>query len=182
MTVLKRKPDFPLVPFYDYLPALPRTHDELSADLAAFLTCPGKAFNHGRLTWRNIAFPGANCRPDVFSICATLIKDRWAPVTFEVKATRKDYLDDINKGKWKAYRAFSSRVVFACHEGVINIGDLPPGTGLIVRTPMGWHWIRQGRQRKSWEITDRQWMNLCLKGRDASPRELRDVVYGRAAQ
>lgn len=148
-------------------------HDQLAHDLAMRLSTPPRGTARGRLTWENIEFPDTErSRPDVFSIFASLDRKRWQPITFEVKATRADLLSDLRVGKWQRYWSFSSRIVFAVPKGICQPTDVPSEAGLIIRDINGWSWVRRGRNNKEWTLSERQWMNLCLKTRNPSPLDI----------
>ncbi len=151
-------------------PSIPSGHDPLAHDLALWLSCPRRN-SPGFVTWENIEFPDTGGRPDVYAITATLNPKRWSPVTYEVKVSVGDFHSDVNAGKWGKYQQFSAYVVFAVSERLAPQIDIPEGCGLIVRTANGWVWNKRGRRNGGWKLTERQWMNLCLKGRNPSPYE-----------
>ncbi len=152
------------------------THDELARDLAMFLSNPsGRSV--GYLTWENIEIGpdrpniGETGRPDVYAIGATLSKKNWRPTTYEVKVSVADFQADIRQGKWRKYRPYSAYIVFAVERGLLSSLAIPDECGLIVRDEQGWHRKKRGRRNDDWTLTERQWMNLCLKGRNPSPWE-----------
>lgn len=145
------------------------THGSLAHDLASDLSAATR--QTGWLTWENIEIPDCYCRPDVFAVNATLNTKKWNPTTYEVKCSRADFLADIRSGKWRKYIPFSAFIVYATIPGVIGDDELPDGCGLIVRTDDCWERRRRGRKNRNWKLTERQWMNLCLKARNPSPYE-----------
>lgn len=148
-------------------------HNALAHDLAMFLSTPPRGTARGRLTWENIEFPDcARCRPDVYSLVATLTENKWCPVTYEVKASRADFMCEMRSEKWRIYRRFSAYIFLACPEGMVRPEELPKEMGLIVRRDDTWRPIRKGRRNPEWSLSRRQWMNLCLKGRNPSPFEI----------
>lgn len=157
--------------FLDPIPV--KKHDSLAHDLAIWLSTPPRGAVRGRLTWENIEFPDAErCRPDVYSLVATLTPKKWCPITFEVKANRADFMAEMRSSKWESYRPFSAYIFLACVDGLVRVDELPPEMGLIVQRPDGWLIVRRGRRNPNWHITERQWMNLALKGRNPSPFEI----------
>jgi len=168
-------------------PVVPTTHDGLAADLAAWLRC-SRTEGPVRITWENIEFPdmgryqrvnALGIRPDVFSIVATLTESKWAPTIHEVKISRSDFLADVRKGKWEGHKKIAKYIWFACPEGLIDVAELPAGTGLIVRDRYNWHVVKRPTRNPKWRITNRQWMNLCMKAQRPGPygREGKDP-YG----
>ncbi|KKN17974.1 hypothetical protein LCGC14_0960320 [marine sediment metagenome] len=150
------------------------THDQLAATLATSLRRPG--YSKGFITWENIEFPdmydlpskfgapfGTPCRPDIFAIQATLTEKNWRPVIYEIKVSRGDFHRDVRADKWKNYFRIAAYVRFACPAGLIGEIDLPPGAGLIVFENGKWLQAKRGRMNREWKLTQRQWMNLCLK-------------------
>ena len=156
-------------------------HDDLAHDLALWLSSPAHQ-STGFLTWENIEFSTpdpkfgfivSQCRPDVFAIYSTLQKAKWNPTTYEIKTSVADFQSDVRSKKWQKYLPFSAYVVFAVPELIADKIEVPPECGLIVRRDLSWHKVKRGRKNKNWELTERQWMNLCLKRRNPSPWEIR---------
>lgn len=151
----------------------PRDHDLLAHDLALWLSTPPRGTVRGRLTWENIEFPDAErCRPDVYSLVATLTPKKWCPITFEVKANRADFMAEMRSSKWECYRPFSAYIFLACRDGLVSVSELPKEMGLITKQGDTWGVVRRGRRNPNWTLTERQWMNLALKGRNPSPFEI----------
>ncbi len=156
----------------------PKKHDRLAHDLAMWLASPAQ-HSLGSLTWENFEMPSptpgdwGSCRPDVFAIKATLNPKKWNPITYEVKTSVADFQSDIRSGKWKKYQPFSAYIVFAIPMHLTGKIELPPGCGLIVRYSNYWSREVRGKRNKDWTLTDRQWMNLCLKARNPSPWEFK---------
>lgn len=153
-------------------PVVPAGHNALAHDLAMWLSTPPRGTTRGRLTWENIAFPGYNVRPDVFSLVATLTRNKWCPVTYETKVSRADFTTELRTGKWRCYLPFSAYVYVACPEGLISPTELPIELGLMIRRPATWVIVKKGKRNGAWKLDDRDWMNLCLKGRNPSPLEI----------
>lgn len=158
--------------FLDPIPI--RDHDSLAHDLAIWLSTPPRGSSvRGRLTWENIEFPDAErCRPDVYSIMATLTPKKWCPITFEVKANRADFMAEMRSSKWECYRPFSAYIFLACRENLVQPSEVPKEMGLIIKKGDGWTVIRRGQRNPNWCLSERQWMNLALKGRNPSPFEI----------
>lgn len=150
-----------------------KDHDALAHNLALWLSTPPRGSVRGRLTWENIEFPDAErCRPDVYSVIATLTPNKWCPITFEVKANRADFMAEMRSSKWECYRPFSAYIFLACRDGLVSIDELPKEMGLITKQGDVWGVVRRGRRNPNWRLTERQWMNLALKGRNPSPFEI----------
>lgn len=151
----------------------PTSHDELAHDLALWLSVPAsRSGARGRLTWENIQFPDERCRPDVFSLVATINPKRICPVTYEVKISRADLMADLRSGKWRKYLPFSAYVVIAMPYALVDEKEIPPELGIISRFDTNWGVVRKGKRNDSWKFSDRHWLNLTLKGRNPSPYEI----------
>lgn len=150
------------------------THDELATSLATHLR--GRMGDY-RLTWENLGFsdwskPGesVNCRPDVFSIRATLDVTKCQPWTHEVKVSRSDFLGDLRAEKWRKYTEFSCRVFYAAPVGIIDPLELPAGPGLWEYDPKRehgeyygyWRLVKQAKHCKGWALPPRHLMKLIL--------------------
>ena len=158
-------------------------HDELAHALALDLSAPHK--NPGFITWENIEFPCSMqetskglipawaCRPDVFAVQATHITSKWKPVTYEVKVSRADLLADLRSEKWRRYLRFSAYVRIAMPGWLVNPSELPDELGLIAFGGRAWKTVKRGRLNKGWELTPRDWHNLCLRARNPTPWERR---------
>ena len=159
-------------------------HDDLAHALALELSAPWK--NPGFITWENIEFPcGVQetakgltpawfCRPDVYAIQATHTEGGWKPATFEVKVTRSDLLADLRAEKWRRYLRFSAHVHIVCPDGIAVASDMPDGLGLRVLYRDGsWKQVKRPKMNRAWELTPRDWHNLCLKARNPTPWERR---------
>lgn len=157
---------------------IPDKHDDLAHDLAMWLASPAQ-HSLGCLTWENFEVPNVGhnnsfgCRPDVFAIKATLNPKKWNPITYEVKTSVADFQSDARSEKWKKYQPFSAYVVFAIPMGIMDKVEPPPGCGLIIRFKNHWSRTVRGSRNKEWTLTNRQWMNLCLKARNPSPHEFK---------
>lgn len=161
----------------------PTTHDGLAHDLALWLSTPARrGESRGRLTWENIQFPDERVRPDVFSILTTLNPKRICPITYEVKINRGDFLAELRTGKWRSYLPFSAYVFLAMPYGLADEIEIPKELGILYRFDLGWHLVRRGKHNRTWRFTERHWLNLSLKGRNASPFEIYAARHGKLHQ
>ncbi len=164
------------------------THDELANDLAIFFS------QRGKMVWAEPSFWHSLSRqhgsglsdesiPDVFAITNSPTPGRWDPLACDVKRTRPDFLQDAKKGKWKKYLPYSARVAYAVPEGLVKAHEIPEGAGLIIRVEKGfgrkkdqpgWKWIIEPPPT-SYELTERDWMNLCRIGRMLYTSEIEEV-------
>lgn len=147
-------------------------HHALAHDLAVWLSTPARGTVRGRLTWENVEFPDHRVRPDVYSLVATLAPKKVCPATYEVKVSRADFTTEIRSGKWRTYLPFSAYIFVACLEGLVVETELPPELGLIVRRAETWIVLQKGKRNPNWMLSERLWLNLCLKGRNPSPYEI----------
>lgn len=132
-------------------------HDELAHDLAVHLT------NGARMVWEDMQLgPVGSPRPDVYVIEKSY--SRFAPVAYEVKISRSDYLADVTAGKWQSYLAYACSVVFATPAGLITPSELPPGTGLILRHGEVWRTARRPVPQAVANLPRDAWLKLLLDG------------------
>lgn len=111
-------------------------HDELAADLAAYLTSPE------RMVWTDMQLgPSGSPRPDVYTLEKSYSKP--LPTAFEVKISRSDLRSDTTSGKWQSYLKFAGSVTFAVPDGLCTVADIPDGCGLIVRKDAVWRYARR---------------------------------------
>lgn len=164
-------------------------HDDLAADLARYFATKKPPW----LTWQNSQFSAPDCidldnirwaleherrglgragrmvrgwvtcRPDVFAVRATTLVKHLSPTVFEVKVTRADFQSDVRSGKWRAYRRFCERLVFATPAGLVDKREVPEGCGLIERGARGWRMRQQPEVSKDFQPTDRFWLNLLMR-------------------
>ena len=158
---------------------IPHDHDGLAHDLAMWLSSP---YGKQCVTWENIEFPieatrPFGCRPDVFAMKSTLTAKNWNPTTFEVKISVADFQSDIRTGKWRKYLAFSAYVFFAIPAKLLaHRFEIPKECGLAIRHGDGWEIFSRGKRNKDWKLTERQWMNLCIKARNPTPFEIQKEI------
>ncbi len=73
---------------------------------------------------------------DVVQIRASFSKFK---LTFyEIKTSRQDFLQDINKGKYRKYLPFCNDLYFATEKDLVQPHEVPNDVGLIVKTSKGW--------------------------------------------
>ena len=110
-------------------------HDELLNDLAEHLARPE------RMLWRDLQLgPSGSPRPDVFTLRKSYKKPD--PRAYEIKVSVSDFRADVTSGKWQSYLRAASGVTFCVPKGLITKADLPPSTGLMVRSEDGWRTVK----------------------------------------
>lgn len=67
---------------------------------------------------------------------------------YEVKVSRSDFGNDVNKGKYRLYFDYCSQLYFAAPSGIIHKEEVPEGCGLIVRGDNGWHSVKSAPRRE----------------------------------
>ncbi len=111
-------------------------HDDLAADLAAYLSGPDL------MVWTDMQLgPSGSPRPDVYTIRKSYSKPN--PLAFEVKISRSDLRSDTTSGKWQRYLKYAQGVVFAVPDGLCTVADIPETCGLIVRKAEVWRFARR---------------------------------------
>lgn len=120
-----------------------------------------------RLVWENIEFkvgPSAYARPDVFSVMATHVEKRLAPMVHEVKISRADFLADVaNQKKRDGYAKIAQCVYYAMSDGLAEPNEVPDGCGLLVLCDNGSWVVRKRAKRNAVTLTAWHYMNLVLK-------------------
>lgn len=143
------------------------THDELVADLAAWLDADGFVCGEcrfGRAWYENAPIP------DVLKIRKSYT--RWDVQIYECKARRDDFLGELRNGKWRTYLPMSSRLYFATpyHTVVKDETEIPEGVGWIIRGPQGWK-VKQVPKIREFKPEPEQMLALLMNYDD----RLRDV-------
>ncbi len=127
------------------LRADPANHDHLQARLARHIAGQNK-----RAAWQEISF--SDCRADVFSV--DISRGRFTdPHIHEVKATRSDFLSDINTGKWRKYLAHSAQFNFATAAGICARDEIPDEAGWLEYDAGVWR-RRKRCQKRDVEVGD----------------------------
>lgn len=120
--------------------AMRKSHEDLQADLAAFLEA------QGLIVAPRFQLPHAGQQIDVLSI------SRYSYAkpdvrAYEIKVSRSDFLADVGAAKWTGYTRYANRVLFAAESGLLKEADIPAEAGLIVRGPKGWVVVKTGQYR-----------------------------------
>lgn len=118
-----------------------RLHAELQLSLARFLA------DAGYLTFTEVQINrhggGGGLRADVVAL-----KPSYASLDvriYECKATRQDLNRGLNRDpKWRLYREYAHRVIFAMPAGLAKTEEIPSECGIATRGPNGWHHVRPG--------------------------------------
>lgn len=110
-------------------------HADLQADLARSLR------DAGWLTFTEIEVPGTGGRVDVAAVKPHAYARRELRA-YEVKASRRDLVRDLDAQKFRSYLAVFHRLYFAAPSGLVRLDELPKDVGLIVKTANGWQHVR----------------------------------------
>lgn len=128
----------------------------------------------GLYTWENVEFCNPDwtqprtwgvVRPDVFA-CFPYMKARnAAPVIYEVKVSRADFLADLAKPeKRAAYAVLAEAVYYCCPEGLIDKAEVPDGFGLLVENEPGrFTLVKRARRTKDFVLHADTAMTLMVK-------------------
>ena len=117
------------------------THRELCFDLAEakatrFIEVPlGSKY----LSWGSVS------QADVITVKPSY--NRFNLDIYEVKVTRRDFLQEIKKKKYEASLPHCNRFYFATLSGIAKKEEIPDGLGLIVRGEKGWTTIKSAKKR-----------------------------------
>lgn len=133
-------------------------HDELLGDLAGHLRA-----TRDRMVWEDMQMgPSGSKRPDIYTVPKSYTQFR--PISYEIKISVADFRRDVTAGKWHAYLAFSSGVIFATPAGMISKDDIPPGCGLMVRGDAGWRTVKAPTLKAIETLPRDAWIKLIIDG------------------
>lgn len=134
------------------------THDGLQADLAKHLSA-----TRDRVVWEDMQLgPVGSPRPDVYTVPKSYAQFR--PLAYEIKISVADFRRDVTSGKWQKYLEFASGVTFAVPSGLIGKGDIPLGTGLMVRGEEGWKTVKAPTLKHVDTLPRAVWLKLIIDG------------------
>jgi len=90
---------------------------------------------------------------------------------YEVKATRRDFMQDVGKGKYRQYFNICHRFYFACPVGVLKKEEIPEGAGLTVynKDKKSWSIVKASRR---WEgnLDQIDWMSIMFALKESQTR------------
>lgn len=102
--------------------------------------------------------------PDVLSLNATYDEKRLAPVIDEIKISRADFLNDVNKPEKRAGYALIAEVVnYVVPAGLVDPREVPPECGLIEEVAPGQFSIVYKPKKRTVVLNTHTLMNLVLK-------------------
>lgn len=137
----------------------------------------------GRMVWGDIELKGTPpapptytssypysrfCRADVFSMVVTYNSARLCPIIHEIKASRADFLTDVqNPQKRAAYLSVADYLVYVCEKDLIKKDEIPKGCGLlyhVTKDDGGVEWVPvlRGRKHKR-TLNDENLLRLMFK-------------------
>lgn len=99
---------------------------------------------------------------------------------YECKASREDFMRDIDTEKWRRYQDVFPRVYFAVPSGLVAKAEVPGDAGLIVRGENGWSVVKAARQHAPPKLSVDSVLALLFRGYEEHRkiRNLRDrLVY-----
>lgn len=148
--------------------AAQRPHHELGQRLAQHL------HDKGLHTWENVEFSNPDwtrprswdvVRPDVFACLPSLKAENAAPVIYEVKVRRADFMADLAKSeKRAAYSQLAEAVYYCCPVGMIDKAEMPDGYGLLVEVAQGvFELKKKARRQKNFVMAVNTAMTLMVK-------------------
>ncbi len=99
-------------------------------------------------------------RADVLSI-----RKSYQPhiIIYEIKATRSDFLSDVNRGKYRTYFDYCSQLYFAAPKGLLSKEEIPESCGLIVQGNGSWH-VTKAAQRRECTPSVELLLKLLMRG------------------
>ena len=106
-------------------------------------------------------------RPDIYVLEYSHVRP--LPTSYEIKASRADFLQDVRKGKWRKYIPYSERIYFAVPKGLVAQHEVPLECGLYLRSEKGWYCVKAARRLPSVALTKDTLMMLLM----ADTRRLR---------
>jgi len=82
---------------------------------------------------------------------------------YDTKTSRQDFLQDVNKAKYKRYLTFCDRFYFAVSSGLLRKNEIPEDAGLIVYNPKKNSWsVIKASPRHVVELNRIDWQSLMM--------------------
>ena len=140
----------------------PWKHDDLALDLGVKLV----GSEHPKMVYLDTKMDRAERnppRPDVYVLEYSHIRP--LPTSYEVKASRADFLQDVRNGKWRKYIPYSERIYFAVPKGLVAAHEVPIECGLYLRSEKGWYSVKAARRLPHVALTRDTLMMLLMADR-----------------
>jgi hypothetical protein len=148
------------------------TGRKLAEDLARTMQSEDK------MVWVNLPLGAMIHNPQVADVLV-VNKSFFSTIVriYEVKVTRSDLFNDINRAKYLGYKQSAHYVFFAVPQGLVSPLEIPEdGTGLIVRSDKGWHVVKAAR-RTGYELDIELLKKLLMRGYEDYWQKYRDRKY-----
>lgn len=98
------------------------------------------------------------------------------PTIYDAKASRSDFLADINAGKWRKYLPYASRMYFAAPLGLVGKDEVPSECGLVTYNADHRTWrVVKGAPVRMVELADEVWLSILYRQREEAVR-VRDLT------
>lgn len=129
------------------------THDGLAADLMDARHRAGE-----------IALERVQVRGGILDVAAMRLSWTRPVITgYEVKISRADFLKDTRADKWRAYLPATQRLYFCFpRELAIDLREVPPECGVLLRGANGWYSRRTAPQRAIEPLAHSQFVQSLL--------------------
>lgn len=155
-------------------------HDALAADLM-----------DARHLCGEIAIERLGVRGGVLDVASVRLS--WShpdPTGYECKVSRGDFLADVRAGKYRHYLPDVERLFFCVPRGLVDLGEVPPECGVMLRGANGWHVARRAPRRPLEPLAHARLVTALLfrhypapwDGAERAARNVRDRVVGPCAR
>ena len=156
------------------------THNEVVDALTAWLTARRannmrQFFVGNELNLGSAMHRGGVPRVDVLTVAPSYKK--FCVAIYECKASRADFLSDVNEGKWRKYLPYCHRLYFAAPADIIKADELPAEVGLLALNDKGdWRWQRQSKPRDDITFNQEILVSLLITCANHTRRSIQSPV------
>lgn len=162
----------------DYLHEIPsdRLHGQRGAAMQHAFAEQLRLGRERHIVWTEVTLPDGG-RADVYAFRPWgSFRDQ---TVYEVKVSRSDFWNDVNKGKYRKYLPHCHRLFFVVPAGLVKKAEVPEGCGLITRQPHGGFRVVVPATRREiedppiewlWDLLGRTWFEDTRKVRDLKER------------
>ena len=98
----------------------------------------------------------------------------------EVKATRQDFLRDVNAGKYRKYLPICNTLYFCVPSGLVKKHEVPDDAGLMCWSGSRWVTVRRAPRHEGKKFSNKTLLSVAMKAVDRVTQNNDRVEYDRA--
>lgn len=134
------------------------TGDELAQDLAELL------WSQEDMVWLRMPLGSVQMHNTPIADLLAIAKSYYVRASiYEVKVSRGDFFRDTGSGKYERYLPHCNRLFFAVPSGLVQVHEVPPECGLIMRGEKGWR-VRKSAPARQWVPSVEFLLALLFRG------------------